>query len=83
MSITNIVVNDPEMLAQLAAAEGSILFRGPNGECIRWVEPVPRSQLPERFRSLSDEEFEQARKRSDSGITLDEFWRRVERGEWK
>ena len=82
--VTTVVITDPELLAKLAAAEGPILFQGPNGESVRWAEPVPRGQLPPSIRPpISDEEFEERRKRTSSGITLAEFWAKVERGEWK
>jgi len=65
MSVTTIVITDPEQLAKLAAADGPILFRGPNGETVRWAEPVPPDQLAARFRSpISDEEFEELRKQT-------------------
>ena len=82
--VTTVVISDPELLAKLAATDGPILFRGPNGESVRWAEPVPPGKLPAGFKSpISDEEFEAARKEPDSGITLDEFWKQVERGEWR
>ena len=84
MSVTNIVVKDPEMLAQLAAANGPILFRGPNGECIRWAQSVPAGQMPANLRPpISEEEYEELRQQPDSGIPLAEFWKQVERGEWQ
>lgn len=83
-SVTRIVITDPELLAKLAAANGQIIFESPNGNPIKTVETVPFGKLPRGVKSpVSDEEFEQARKSPDSGITLDEFWKRVERGEWK
>lgn len=84
MSVTTIVISDPEQLAKLAAADGPILFLGPNGETVRWAEPVPRDKLPEGVRPpISDEELERRRKSPVSGITLAEFWQKVERGEWR
>ena len=64
MSITNIVVNDPDVLSQLAGAEGVIVFRGPNGQCVRMAESVPLGKLPAGIVSpVSDEEFEEDTKR--------------------
>lgn len=63
--VTTVVVTDPELLAKLAVAEGPILFRGPNGETVRWAEPVPEGKLPPGLRSpISDEEFEERRKQT-------------------
>ena len=75
--VTTVVVTDPELLAKLAAAEGPILFQGPNGECVRWAEPVPRDKLPPSLRPpISDEEFEKLRKSPD-GLPLAEVWKRI------
>ena len=82
MSVTTIVVNDPDVQTQLAAAEGVIVFRDPNGDCIRLAESVPTGKLPAGITSpVTDEEFEQARQSPDSGLTLFEFWAQVEGGE--
>ena len=84
MSPILVVVHDPELLSKLATADGPIFFLGPDGQCVRVADPAPPGQLPTRFRSpLSDEEFEERRKRPSTGITLAEFWKKVERGEWK
>ena len=82
--ITSITITDPALLAQLAATTGPVVFRGPNGECVRMGALAAAGEPPPGFKSpISDEEFEEARKRPDSGITLAEFWRQVERGEWR
>lgn len=82
--VTIVDIADPALLAKLASSNGAILFRGPNGEQIRWAQPVPPGQLPAGIRPpITDEEFEKLRQRPDSGITLAEFWQKVERGEWK
>ena len=82
MSVTTIVVNDPNVQTQLAAAEGVIVFRGPNGDCIRLAESVPSDKLPAGITSpVTDEEFEQARQSPDSGLSLSEFWKQVEGGD--
>ncbi len=82
--ITTIVIHDPALLAKLATSDGTIVFRGPNGECVRMADPVPAGQLPAGIKSpITDEEFQEARKRADSGISLEEFWQKVERGEWR
>lgn len=63
--IPTVVVSDPDVLAQLAAAEGPIILRGPKGECLRMAELVPPGQLPAGFKSpISDEEFQEARKQT-------------------
>lgn len=81
---TTVVISDPELLAKLAASDGLIVFRGPDGKCVRLAEPVPPGQLPAGIKSpFSDEEIEEARTRPDSGITLTEFWDKVKGGEWK
>ena len=82
--VTTIVISDPELLAKLAAANGQILFEGPAGNLVQTVETVPFGKLPPGVQSpFTDEEIEQARKEPDSGITLTEFWKQVENGEWK
>ncbi len=83
-SVTTIVISDPELLAKLAAANGQIVFRGPSGDTVKTAEVVANGTPPPGVKSpISDEEFEKARKSPDSGITLEEFWKRVERGEWR
>lgn len=84
MTVTTIVITDPELLAKLAAAEGQIIFRGPTGDTVKTAEVVANGKLPPGVKSpVSDAEFEEARKSPDSGTTLDEFWKQVERGEWR
>jgi hypothetical protein len=82
--VTKIVISDPDLLAKLAAADGQIIFEGPTGDQVKTVETVPFGATPPGVKSpISDEEFELARKSPDSGITLEEFWKKVERGEWR
>jgi hypothetical protein len=82
--VTTIVISDPELLAKLVSAEGQIVFRGPSGDTVKTAEVVANGTPPPGVKSpISDEEFEEARKSPDSGITLQEFWKRVERGEWR
>jgi hypothetical protein len=84
MSVTTIIVTDPELLAKLAAAEGQIVFRGPAGDTVKTAEVISDGKLPPGVKSpFSDEEIEAARQEPDSGITLTEFWQKVERGEWR
>lgn len=84
VNVTTIVITDPELLAKLAAADGQIVFRGPTGDTGRTAEVVFDGKLPPGVKSpVSDEEFEEARKSPDSGISLTEFWKRVQNGEWK
>ena len=62
--VLTIVISDPEVLARWAAAEGAIILRGPNGECLRRAGLVP-GKLPAGSKSpISDEEFEEARKQT-------------------
>lgn len=82
--VTTIVINDPELLAKIAAAEGQIIFREPAGATIKTVETVVFGKLPPGMKSpYTDEEIEAARKEPDSGVTLEEFWSRVKSGTWK
>jgi len=75
--VTTIVISDPEQLAKLTAAEGVIVFRGPNGEYIRIAEPVSRDKLPPSLRPpISDEEYEKLRQQPD-GLPLAEVWKRI------
>jgi hypothetical protein len=40
--VTKIVITDPELRTKLAAAEGRIIFEGPNGDPVRTVKrPAP------------------------------------------
>ncbi|HXD89269.1 MAG TPA: hypothetical protein VN641_22445 [Urbifossiella sp.] len=81
---TTVVISDPELLAKLASSDGLIVFRGPDGQTVRFAEPVPQGHLPNGIKSpFTDVEIEEARKRPDSGITLAEFWEKMNRGEWK
>ena len=84
MNTTTITITDPELLAQLAAAEGRIVFRGPTGEAVKTVATVPNAASPSGVKSpFTDEQIEEARKSPNSGITLAEFWEKVRRGEWR
>lgn len=77
MSVTTITITDPELLAKLAAADGPIVFRGPNGEYVRMADPVSPDQLAARLRPpISDEEFEKLRQQPD-GLPLAEVWKRI------
>ena len=82
MSTTTITITDPELLAQIAAANGHIVFCGPNGEYVK-AATVDGGAKPPKKGPLTAEEFEEARKSPNSGITLAEFWEKVKRGEWK
>ena len=67
MSVTTIVITDPELLAKLAAADGPIVFRGPSGDAVQTAVTVPFGKLPPGMKSpISDEEFEEARKAPSS-----------------
>ena len=48
ISVTKIVIIDPELRAKLAAAEGQIIFEGPTGDPVKTVETVSFGKcLPE------------------------------------
>jgi hypothetical protein len=84
IAVTKIVITDPELRAKLSTANGQIIFEGPAGEPVNIVETVNLGKLPAGVKSpFTDAEIEQARKEPDSGVTLAEFWKRVENGEWK
>ncbi len=77
MSVTTIVVTDPELLAKLAAAEGQIVFRGPSGDTVKTAQVVAYGTPPPGVKSpVTDEEFEEARKQPD-GLPLSEVWKRI------
>jgi hypothetical protein len=83
-SVTTIVITDPQLIAQLAAANGPIDFRGPSGELVKSVSAATLGKLPPGVKSpFTDEEIEAARKEPSSGVSLTEFWDKVSRGEWK
>jgi hypothetical protein len=84
VNTTTITITDPALLAQLAAAEGQIIFRGPAGDTVKTVSTVTNGTPPSRINGpLTDQQFEEARKSPNSGITLAEFWEKVKRGEWR
>jgi hypothetical protein len=57
--VTNIVINDPELLARLTAASGQIVFQTPDGRHIRTVEPVTVG-TPASFKCpFTDEELDE------------------------
>lgn len=65
MSVTTITITDPQLLAQLAAADGPIVFRGPTGDTVKTLAPVPLGAPPAGFQpAISDEEL--ARRRLES-----------------
>ena len=64
-AVTTVVVTDPELLKKLAATDGPIVFRGPNGEYVRFAEPVPVGTLPASLRPpISDEDYEKLRQQT-------------------
>ena len=73
MSVTTIVITDPELLAKIAAANGQIVFQGPTGDTVKTVEtqpfgvPPPGYQLP-----ITDEELER-RRQEKTGRSLQEI----------
>jgi hypothetical protein len=63
ITVTRIVITDPERRAKLANADGQIIFEGPTCEPVKTVETVNFGKLPPGVKSpVSDEEFEQAKK---------------------
>ena len=63
---------------------GHIDVRDETGQLLGTFMPGGPGQLPPGVKSpVSNEEFEEARRSPDSGITLNEFWTKVERGEWQ
>lgn len=81
MSIT---ITDPILLAQLIQAGSTVDIRDPDGNIIgRFIQECSGT-LPSGTNSpFTDAQIEEARKEPDSGIALDEFWRLVQRGEWR
>jgi hypothetical protein len=78
MSIT---ITDPALLAQLTQAGGVVELKDPSGRVIGTFLRKGYGKLPPGVKSpISDAEFEEARKSPDSGITLDEFWKRMHGG---
>jgi len=81
MSIT---ITDPALLAQFASAPGVVEIRDPNGRVLGTFFVPGYGMLPPGVKSpISDEEFEEARKSPDSGITLTELFKRLESGDAK
>lgn len=81
----SIMITDPALLAQLNAAKGAIEVCGPDGRVLRTFIQEGYGKMPPGVKSpVSDEEFEEARKQPDSGITLQEFWQRIQSdGKWR
>ena len=64
MSVVTITITDPALLAELAKAEGPIVFKGPDGRTVRWAEAVPAGKVPWFRPPISDEEFEKLRQQT-------------------
>lgn len=64
MSVTTIVITDPTLLAQIAAAQGQIVFRGPTGNTIKTAEVVAGQALLAKYQCPFTEE-ELARRSQD------------------
>jgi hypothetical protein len=63
---------------------GHIDVRDEASQLLGTFMPGAPGQLPPGVKSpVSDEEFEEARRSPDSGITLNEFWKKVAGGEWQ
>jgi hypothetical protein len=56
MSVTTIVITDPTLLAQIAAAQGQIVFRGPTGNTIKTAEVVANQDLLAKYKCPYTEE---------------------------
>jgi hypothetical protein len=81
MSIT---ITDPALLAQLTQAGGVVEVKDPTGRVIGTFILDGYGKLPPGVKSpYTDEEIEEARKEPDSGVTLAEFWKRVQNGQWR
>ena len=77
MNTTTITITDPNLLAQIAAADGHIVFRGPTGDTVKTVATVAPGALPPGAKGpLSDAEFEAARKQTGGSPLLD-VWKRI------
>jgi hypothetical protein len=77
ISVTKIVITDPDLRAKLAAAQGQIIFEGPSGKPVKTVETVAFGKLPPGIKSpFADAEIEEARKEPD-GLPLTEVWKRI------
>jgi hypothetical protein len=73
VNTTTITITDPELLAQLAAAEGHIIFRSSGGTTVKTVETVPFGKPPPGFKlTVSNEELER-RRQEKTGRSLDEI----------
>ncbi len=58
MTVTTIVITDPELLAKLAAADGRIVFQGPAGDTVKTAEVVAGSKFPPNFKiPFTDEQL--------------------------
>jgi hypothetical protein len=82
MTVTTIVITDPELLAKLAAADGQIVFRGPTGDTIKTVETVPFGVPPPGYLPpISPAELERRRQQYRSGKPLSEIMTRLQGGQ--
>jgi hypothetical protein len=82
MSVTTIVITDPELLAKLAAADGQIVFQGPTGDTVKTVETQPFGVPPSGYvPPISDEELERRRQQYRSGKPLSEIMKRLQGGQ--
>jgi hypothetical protein len=81
----SIMITDPTLLAHLNAAKGIIEVCGPDGRVLGTFIQEGYGKTPPGVKSpISDEEFEEACKQPDSGITLQEFWQRMQSdGKWR
>ena len=76
MSTTTITITDPKLLAQIAAADGQIVFRGPAGEHVKTTTVDDGAKPPGGKSPFTNEQIEEARKQT-GGSSLTEVWKRI------
>jgi hypothetical protein len=64
---TTIVITDPDLLAKLVAADGMILFQGPNGPPVKVVNTLRGEKLPPGFKAPFTEEELKLRSQDRTG----------------
>lgn len=75
--LTTIVIDDPVLLAKLAAADGPVVLRSSSGDMVKTYTPVDDFKLPPGVKSpFTDEQIEESRKQPD-GDPLDVVWKRI------
>jgi hypothetical protein len=76
-------VTNPDAVAVFSDVDAPVLVCDALGQLIGRFENNWYGKPPFGIKSpFTDEQIEEARKSSNSGITLAEFWEKVKRGEW-